>query len=67
MFKSPALIALDFHPCAINFVLRDGLKSEPARFVVSFRVTRVPSFGPDLEGREIKSNVYDYSRIYRFF
>lgn len=42
-------MAFDFQPCVMNFVLRDGLKSELARFAVSFRVIRVPSFGPDLE------------------
>lgn len=42
-------MALDFHPCVMNFVLRDGLKSELARFAVSFKVTRVPSCGPDLK------------------
>lgn len=44
-------MALDFQPCVMNFVLRDGSKSELARFAVLFRVIRVPSAGPDLEKR----------------
>jgi len=56
MSNNPALEALDFQPCVINFVFRVGLKSELARFVVSFKVTRVPFCGLDLEN--IKTDNY---------
>lgn len=69
MSKSPVLIALDFHPCVMNLVLRDGLKSEPARFVVSFRVIRVPSCGPDLKRRlwQVRSNIRETVVFIYFF
>lgn len=45
----PALRALDFHPCVISLVGREGSKVDAPSLVVSFVYNAVPFFGPDLQ------------------
>ena len=41
----------------MNFVFREALKSEPARFEVSFKVTRMPFSELDLKNKNIMETI----------
>lgn len=54
MSNKPALMALDFQPWVMNFVLRSGRNSDRLSAAVSLVNNLVPFSGPDLRAGLVK-------------